>query len=242
VQLRQLKLGGQHTRCFWDSDFAELDSLLAELPALTYLAMPPASGMPRCPPRGFLSNGFGGLRKLTLSFPQLPEPALQLATVLSELEALELAGDCRSLLPHLPPMPRLTDLEVQHYPNSYVPRPCVSGNVLARFSNLQRLCVHFVLDGKQWDEDVRSLTVLTDLRALRIHTSSCFRQVTNAQLMPLTVLKQLRYLKFSNVVDPEADVTTFRQAMEDVRHEMGCSFSPTPFHEDCPWVGLELKL
>jgi hypothetical protein len=32
VQLRQLKLGGRRSRCFRDSDLAELDSLLAELP------------------------------------------------------------------------------------------------------------------------------------------------------------------------------------------------------------------
>jgi hypothetical protein len=115
---------------------------------------------------------------------------LQLATVLSELEALELTGDCRSLLPHLPLMPRLTELEVQHDRSHDVPRPYVSGNVLARFPNLQLLCLKCVLapGPEHWNEHVRSSAVLTNLRALRLHALFfSFWHVSNNQLMPLTV-------------------------------------------------------
>jgi hypothetical protein len=244
VGLRELALNPYVTN--WDLDLAKLDLLLAALPAVTCLVLQGVRGMPHLPPgcdmplkpwktrppRVFVSNGFAGLRKLCLSLRGSPEHMERLATVLPELEALTFVGDCQSLLSNLPPMPRLTELTAVHYDMA----PYVSGNVLARLQSLQQLRLHTVLDDRQWNEDVKSLAVLTSLKVLSIEGHShndCRWHVTIEELMPLTALKHLRFLELGPVSASEACVSEFWEAMKAIRHDMGFSCSVAPSHERC---------
>jgi hypothetical protein len=144
------------------------------------------------------------------------------------------------LLSHLAPMPSLTKLEIGHYDwGGCVQLPYMPGRVLARFQSLQQLSLDFVLDLKQWNEDVRSLAVLTNLRALKIRTGEFYLRVTNDELMPLTTLKQLRKLDLYKVVPAEADFTKFRQAMQAIRRDMGFSSSGAPPPAHSTWLDFE---
>jgi hypothetical protein len=214
----------------------DVESLLSTLPAVTSLVLETAMSMPQQPPGAFLGNGFAGLRKLSLFFQKgSPADVERLAVALPELEALPFVGYCDSLLPHLPPMPRLTQLKAAHRECHVILR-YVSGNVLARFQSLQQLHLHGVLDTKQWGEDVKSLAVLTGLRVLNIRSCDPYFvslwHVTMEELMPLTALKQLRNFDLCSVSASESDVTEFWEAMKAVRHEMGFSCSVVPSFED----------
>jgi hypothetical protein len=228
VRLRELRLEVWCWHIRWPLDLGDVDFLLAALPAVTCLEFDTNTGMLQRPPGAFLSNGFAGLRKLSLSPTGSPEEVAQLATqlVLPELEALSFEGDCQSLLSNLRPIPRLTELKAQfrNYSNSL---PYLSGTVLARFKGLQQLHLAFVLDLKQWDENVKSLAMLTDLRVLSIEHHHRWH-VTSEVLMPLTALKQLQKLELHPVWASNADVAKFWEAMKAVRHEMGFSGSVVP--------------
>jgi hypothetical protein len=231
VHLRELSLQShRYDPPLWHLDLGDTDSLLAALPAVTCLKLVMAKCMPELLPGAFLSNGFSGLRKLKLCLEGSPEQLAQLAKVLPELEALDFSGDCRSFLSHLPPLPRLTELVTTHWGSNVN----LSGNVLARFQSLQQLRLYSVLDVKQWNEDVKSLAVLTNLTVLTIAISGIWSicwHVTSEELMPLTALKQLRHLELFRVSASEADLTEFCAAMKAIRHEMGFSCAVVPTRE-----------
>jgi hypothetical protein len=243
VRLRELEL--KPVNHCWYLDLAEIDCLLAALPAVTSLVLHNSvkwrymhsswgGKIELCntrPPRVFASNGFAGLRKLCISIEGSAEHVARLATVLPQLEALTFVGDCQSLLSNLPPMPRLTELTAVHYDT-----PCVSGHVLARFQGLQHLRLVRVLDDRQWNEDVKSLAVLTHLKVLEIkghyHSPNDVRwHVTIEELMLLTALRQLHVLELYPVSASGACVTEFWEAMKAIRHEMGFSSSVAPSHK-----------
>jgi hypothetical protein len=232
AHLRKLTLqSARYNLRRWYLDLADTDSLLAALPAVTCLELLFAKCTPQLLPGAFLSNGFVGLRKLELALQGSPEHLAQLATVLPELGSLDFYGDCRSLLSHLPPMPRLTELEIKQ---SCAFNVKLSGNVFAKFQSLQRLRLCLVLDVKQWNEDVQSLAVLTNLTDLTISISglgSSGWHVTSEELMPLTALKHLRRLELFPILASEADVNEFWAAMKAIRHEMGFSSAVVPTHE-----------
>jgi hypothetical protein len=230
VQLREWTLGRDYKwPASWDSDFAELDSILAALPALTCLTLPDADGMPQEPPGGYLSNGFAGLHKLSLSLPpEFPEVLLHLRTVLTKLEELRVYGNCHLLLSRLDPVPHLTKLEAGRRANGVT--LYVSGNVLARFQSLQQLHLSSVLDVTCWDEDMRSLTVLTDLRVLVIDRGNTLWEVTSRELMPLTAFKRLWNLELFPILVSKDDVSQFWRAIKDIRYEMGFS-TRVPSHK-----------
>jgi F-box domain len=242
VRMRELMLDVWDWDIGWSFDLGDVDFLLAALPAITCLKFKADSGMPLRPSSASLGNGFAGLRKLrklALSLTGSPEHVAQLATqlVLPELEALSFTGDCQSFLSNLRPMPRLTELRgslncidkgydlLRTRSGGTGPMPYLSGTVLERFKSLQQLRLSYVLDMKQWDEDVKSLAMLTDLRVLRIGN---FGPVTSEVLMPLTALKHLQKLELYPVSASKAGVTKFWEAMKAVRREMGFSCSVVP--------------
>jgi hypothetical protein len=229
VHLRELTFSYSCNYGWNLNDLVDVESLLLALPAVTCLVSRSWVGMASWRPGAFSSNGFAGLRKLSLALKALPEDVAQLAKVLTKLEALTFVGDCQSLLSNLPPMPRLTELKAERWDHEL---PHVSSNVLARFQGLQQLRLHIALDVKQWSEDVKSLAMLTGLRILHIEGPyGRSWHVSNEDLMPLTALKQLQSLELDGVSAPEADVKEFWEAMKAIRHERGFSCSVVPSYK-----------
>jgi hypothetical protein len=146
---------------------------------------------------------------------------LHVTTALAGLESLVVYGECSSFLERLPPMPRLTKLEaVGAEPPIESP---ISGEILTRFPKLKDLFLDCILDEEQWQEDVRSTALLTDLRVLPIYFSGLGLHGTAAVslLWPLTSLKQLRELSISPLSAPDADIKECCTYRRRIMHEMG---------------------
>jgi hypothetical protein len=230
-------------RPFENQCLADADFLLSALPAVTCLEVGnrirtcPESrnplGIPHWSSEAFL-NHFARLQKLSLSLQGSSYHVARLAWTVSELEALTFTGDCKSLLSHLRRKSRLTKLKALHgdCPGNFN-MTSVPGIVFTNFLSLQELCLHGALDMKQWNEDVKCLAVLTDLRVLDIGIRSreSIWHVTTEELTPLTALKHLQNLELSVVSASVADVTEFWEAMKAIRYEMGFSCSVVPSHE-----------
>eukprot|EP00884_Botryococcus_braunii_P001704 jgi/Botrbrau1/11534/Bobra.0393s0013.1 len=212
-----------------------LDSLLASLSRLTQLALTDSAGLrpvPRAPvPKrvgaNFALRGIAGLRALHYTLPEVgQEDMAVLIAALTGLHRLEVTCDtrtCRQLALHLHSMPCLTELVLKahayFHPGwwSYT-----SGRILVGLTRLRHLCLWDVLNPMSWDDDVAYIAALTDLRSLEIHCEVHGNyQLTAAQFLPLTVLRQLELLNTSrrwgaSIAEPE-----FRDAQRESRAKMG---------------------
>jgi hypothetical protein len=170
ARLRKLELAPSNKRQpFGHHNLADMNFLLSALPAVTSLALGAPYHIVQWSLEPFEVSAFARLRELSLFLLGTPEQVARLAKALPELEALTFAGDCMSFLSHLHSTRDLTKLKagLADWPGiRNVPH--VPGNVLARFKSLQQLRLHGVLDMKQWNEDVKSLAVLTDSRILDV--------------------------------------------------------------------------
>jgi hypothetical protein len=167
-----------------DPDLGALDSLLASRPLITSLSLAGGPG-PRdlyamigrseqlCPFLDiFRPNGFASLRHLSMlliaSMPDNLDDVCELSTILTGLESLEVIfedGACRDLfLTRLPPMPRLTELQVW----TQEVLPTSSARFLAGLPQLRSLKLVRVLAVPHWDDDVKHIA--RTKRAQAAHT------------------------------------------------------------------------
>jgi hypothetical protein len=155
-------------------------------------------------PASFLPNGFVGLRHLSMVLkPVNPGDVCEFSTVLTGLESLEVLFEtaiCRDLfLTRLPPMhmPRLTELQMC----ALEVRPGSSARFLAGLPQLRSLKLVGVLDVRHWDDDVKHIAALRELKQLTLQKSDQLdqeaRTLASAQVKPLIALKQLQGLSVS---------------------------------------------
>jgi hypothetical protein len=189
----------------WDADVKEMDSLLASLPAITALTLGhPANSYNF--PDAFLSNGFAGLRHLDITLYGGEQIAcdidgmLRLSSALTGLHKLVVASDnrsCQKLLAYLPRMPDLTSLLVSsdiRRSTRKLSRP--TARFLEKLPSLRSLNLQNVLDVKRWDEDVKYVAALTNLRFLSLQggqteAEAAMERLTEEQVRPLMALWRL---------------------------------------------------
>eukprot|EP00884_Botryococcus_braunii_P009188 jgi/Botrbrau1/18270/Bobra.0179s0004.1 len=198
TKLRRLELA------LWDADVAEMDSLLAACPAITALELDiPFRGFRF--PDIFARNGFSALRAPSITVFSNGHIAcdidgvLRFSSTLTGLSSLSADCDnrcCQKLLAYLPPMPALTHLRVKSIvrPSTRkLSRP--SARFLAGLPRLRRLQLENVLDVERWDDDVKYLAALTELRVLVLKAgesaAECHDSISAVQFRPLTTLWQL---------------------------------------------------
>jgi hypothetical protein len=223
-------------------DLGALDSLLASRPLISSLRLTGATWTSRDAydiidyanrlppfPDSFLPNGFAGLRHLSMVLkPVNPGDVCEFSTVLTGLESLEVFFEtaiCRDLfLSRLRTMPRLTELQVC----ALEVRPGSQARFLAGLPLLRSLKLVGVLDVRHWDDDVKHITALSELKQLTLESTYFDRyttDVTSAQVKPLKALKQLECLSVSPPWAEAVGALDFQEALQAVRHDMG--FPPT---------------
>lgn len=153
--LRQLVLHG------WDGDAANMDSILASLPALTKLDVGLLDSL-RQSPEMHLPNGFAGLRHFSIRLWPRPfsihihrdsADVSWFARMLMGLESLSINSSsriCNTFLSQLRPMPDLTNLSVGSL-GSLAEKPhWLRACCLAKMPRLQHLELDGVLDFNHW--------------------------------------------------------------------------------------------
>jgi hypothetical protein len=229
-------------------DRAQLCSLVGSLPAITKLTVHtrPFRPWPNAISQIVRPCGLSFRRLRYLSTPLFCESSSQaegVCAALGALHHLEVWGKgrtCSQFLRHLPPMPSLTTLRVHSSPATYNESPggitcheAFWGNTSASFlggvSRLRQLQLEHVLDVWNWDEDVRYVSLLTELTKVEIHGWAPRNHrlgglpFSYAQVQPLTVLRQLAILHMDYPWSPGINTQEFRDALQGIRHEMGLS-------------------
>lgn len=230
-QLRELDI----KHC--DADVAQLDSLLASLPAITKF-WTNGSVWQMHGSTFFLPNGFASLRKFSMH-PYFSDPrdVRRLCDALTRLEFLKVTcGDtqCLHLLSNLSHMSSLTGLKVSVDVWSTWRVEWPSAQFVTGVPQLRVLALYNVLDPKGWDGDVQYIAALTALTHLNLHNwrdETDKWSLTIAHVQPLTVLRHLELLKVGwpwvgGVCAPE-----FQEALQGVRYQMG--LPPTVIHANC---------
>eukprot|EP00884_Botryococcus_braunii_P005101 jgi/Botrbrau1/14592/Bobra.242_2s0002.1 len=245
-QLKELDLQ------YRDGVVAHLSSLLGSLPAITKFTLP--LGSCRWPYYSMRWPGLNlqivrpwGFRRLChLSMPLCfagPSQAEGFCAGLGALHHLEVCGKgrtCSQFLRHLPPIPSLTCLRIHSEPTDYdSPQGEIlfneifwgnsSASFLGGLSRLRKLHLHHVLDVWQWDDDVRYISLLTELTELKIQGWAPRNHklrglpISYAQVQPLTVLRQLAILHMDYPWSSGINTKEFRDALQGIRHDMGLS-------------------
>eukprot|EP00884_Botryococcus_braunii_P007314 jgi/Botrbrau1/16584/Bobra.0068s0015.1 len=222
-----------HTLCVdcevIDPDLSQLDAVVATLPALTELSgLSVHAAASTILPEGPRPNGFAGLRRLSLCLRDDAGEWGNFSAALAGLEFLELT--CTSVTLHkvarqLPPMPHVTELKITALLPESLGYP--SARFLAEMPRLRCLDLRNVLDPSRWDEEVRYIAALTELRELGIcsdlwwHEATRFASLRWTQVQPLTALRQLDVIKVTRPWEGAIQTLEFGNGMEQVRWEMG---------------------
>eukprot|EP00884_Botryococcus_braunii_P002303 jgi/Botrbrau1/12073/Bobra.0186s0002.2 len=207
-----------------------MDALLAAIPTLTKLAgLSIRATAGTILPEGPRPNGFAGLRslRLTLDLDGIGECG-NFAAALAGLEFLMLSCDSdtwHKLAPHMPAMPRLTELQIYAHPPESLGYP--SARFLAGLPRLRCLKLQNALAPSRWDEEVLYIAALTELTKLGISFPRWFHEasgyihasMTWTQVQPLTALRQLDIVEVAPLL--EAGVANrFCDSLRQVRQEM----------------------